>query len=165
MKTKSPSLRVPFAWHEAGHALIAMHFNWKVVSVELARVEGRHGQVAADSGDRVPSPEELAMLWLAGDLAQALVMPKDWYMRHYNACMGTGRKVSTDDFMQVEKIVLTIKPADPGKWIADRILATNAIIARESAAVKRIAELLIRKGRLSADDLAGITLKGEPQSC
>jgi hypothetical protein len=139
------------AYHEAGHAVIALRLGYEVKWVtikprrrSLGRAEIQHGS---------PSPDDIR-IDLAGPLAEALVNPTPFHEKIQLGSRGdwrnTGRSVR-------EFVALEFIGDQEGDILIDELLQeTKALVRRDREAISRVAEALLTRKTLTGAEIKRI---------
>jgi ATP-dependent Zn protease len=136
------------AYHEAGHAVIALRLGYEVGKVTIKRRQGVLGR--ADIRNRT-SPDDIRIS-LAGALAEALVNPSDEKIQlgaHYD-WRNTRRSVR-------EFVALGfINGRERDILIEELLHETRALVRRDREVIARVAEALLEHKTLTGDDIKRI---------
>ncbi len=138
--------KVRTAYHEAGHALTALHFGFIVGTVSIVPDEGRLGHASNEGPWAWKEPEdweramreEIIVLY-AGEAAVALINEE-------NAEEGTG-----SDQEQIDEYahILVLDDAELGKLKAE----SYALVQQLRQQIKIVAEMLLEHKRVTGDDI------------
>jgi hypothetical protein len=131
------------AVHEAGHAVVARAHGVEVKEVNLFRTRIRAGVTWWRRADAVW--EAAFRLMAAGPLAEDMLRPGD---------SDAGRA----DLIHLERL-LREAGEDSGKWsprVVGLLAETMDLIEWHRAAIERTARLLLRRGRLTGDQVSAV---------
>lgn len=145
------------AYHEAGHAIVSWSFGIKVTRLHVQ--DNGDGQTGADSPNHLPGPDQIAIL-MAG-----------WAGAGLGGCPYPSLKHAklTRDRCEAEKLAADILgsndiDADPAEIRAKLVKGRDearSIIKMHRASFKTIAEELLLRGELLADEIANLLPKGD----
>jgi ATP-dependent Zn protease len=137
------------AYHEAGHAVIALRLGYEVGKV---RINPRRGSGSAQIRNRM-SPDDIR-IDLAGALAEALVNPTSFEEKIQLSARGDWRNArrSTREFVALG----FINGREKGILIEELIQETRALVRRDKEAIARVAEALLERKTLTGEDIKRI---------
>jgi ATP-dependent Zn protease len=136
------------AFHEAGHAVIALRLGYEVGKVTIIRRQGVLGK--AEIRNRT-SPDDIR-IDLAGALAEALVSPNDEQIQLGAFSDWRNVRRSTRDFVALG----FINGREKGILIDELLRETRALVRRDKEAITRVAEALLVHKTLTGDDIKRI---------
>jgi ATP-dependent Zn protease len=136
------------AYHEAGHAVIALRLGYEVEKATIVRRQGVLGRV-----DVLPrtSPDDIKIN-LAGQLAEALVNSNDEQIqlgahRDWQNARRSARKFVALGF---------INSREKGILIDELLAETTALVRRDRDAISRVAEALLERKTLTGAEVRQI---------
>jgi ATP-dependent Zn protease len=137
------------AYHEAGHAVIAIRLGYEVKKASIVRRQGVLGRVT--TRNRTSSPDDIRFD-LAGQLAEALVNPNDEQVQigAHSDWRNTRRSVS-------EFIALGFIGDEEGSTLIDELLhETRALVHRDRDVIGRVADALLERKTLTGLEIKQI---------
>jgi len=136
------------AYHEAGHAVMALRLGYEVRKVTIVRRQGVLGK--AEIRNRT-SPDDIR-IDLAGALAEALVNPNDEQIQLGALSDWRNVRRSTREF-----VALGFIGDQEGDILIEELLQeTRALVRRDKAAITKVAEALLEHKTLTGDDVKHI---------
>jgi ATP-dependent Zn protease len=136
------------AYHEAGHAVIALRLGYEVRKVTIIRRQGVLGK--ADIRNRT-SPDDIRIN-LAGALAEALVNPNDEQIQLGAHSDWRNTRRSAREF----EALGFIGDQEGGTLIEELLHETRALVRRDKEAIARVADALLEHKTLRGDDIKRI---------
>jgi len=136
------------AYHEAGHAVIALRLGYEIRKVTIVPRRGSLGR--AEIRNRT-SPDDIRIS-LAGALAEALVNPTPSDIQDGSRTDWRNARRSTREFAALG----FIGPREKGILIEELLQETRALVRRDKKAIARVAEALLKRWTLTGDDIKRI---------
>jgi ATP-dependent Zn protease len=133
------------AYHEAGHAVVALRLGYEVGKVTIVRRQGVLGK--AHIRDRT-SPDDIRIN-LAGALAEALVNPSDEQIQLGAFSDWRNTRRSVREFVALG----FINGREKGILIEELLQETRALVRRDKEAIARVAEALLEHKTLTGNDI------------
>jgi cell division protease FtsH len=137
------------AYHEAGHAVVALRLGYEVGKVSIVPRQGVLGR--AKVLPQSPSPDDIR-IDLAGPLAEALVNPFDEKIQLGSRSDWRNIRRSTREFVALGFI-------NGREWdiLIDELLReTRALVRRDRKAIASVAAALLERKTLTGDDIKRI---------
>jgi ATP-dependent Zn protease len=135
------------AYHEAGHAVMALRLGYEVGKVTIVRRQGVLGK--ADIRKRT-SPDDIK-IDLAGQLAEALVNPSEEQIQLGASSDWRSVRRSTREF-----VGWFIGDREGGTLIEELLHETRALVRRDKNAISRVAEALLARKTLTGAEIKRI---------
>jgi hypothetical protein len=137
------------AYHEAGHAVVALRLGYEVGKVTIKPRYGSLGRT--EIRHRSPSPDDIRFD-LAGALAEALVNPNRWEIQFGARADWQFTRRSVRKF-----VALGFINGREGDVLIDELLhETRALVWRDRKAIARVAAALLKHATFTGDDIKRI---------
>jgi cell division protease FtsH len=136
------------AYHEAGHAVMALRLGYEVGKVTIVRRQGVLGK--AHIRNRT-SPDDIR-IDLAGQLAEALVNPSEEKIQLGALCDWRNTRRSVREFVALG----FIGDQEGGILIEELLHETRALVRRDREAISRVAEALLERKTLTGPEIKRI---------
>jgi ATP-dependent Zn protease len=136
------------AYHEAGHAVIALRLGYEVGKVTIVRRQGVLGK--AEIRNRT-SPDDIKIN-LAGQLAEALVNSNDEQIQLGAHSDWRNTRRSVREFVALG----FINGRERGILIDELLQETKALVRRDREAISRVAEALLTRRTLTGSEIKRI---------
>jgi ATP-dependent Zn protease len=137
------------AYHEAGHAVIALRLGYEVKKVKINPIR-KSGRATIPSKR---SPDDIK-IYLAGPLAEALVNPTP-----FNEKIQLGARFDWRDVRRSVREFVALGFIDGREkdiLIEELFHETKALVHRDRKAIAAVAEALLERNTLTGDDIARI---------
>ena len=135
------------AYHEAGHAVIALRLGYEIGKV---RINPKRGTGIAEIRNRY-SPDDIRIS-LAGPLAEALVNPNDEQIELGAFCDRRNTRRSTREFVALG----FVNSREKDILIEELLHETRALVRRDEKAIAAVAEALLEHRTLTGADIKRI---------
>lgn len=133
------------AYHEAGHAVIALRLGYEVRKVTIKPRQGVLGKAYIRNRT---SPDDIR-IDLAGALAEALVNPNDEQIQLGSHSDWRNARRSTSEFVALG----FIGDQEEGILIHELLQETRALVRRDAKVIARVAEALLHHETLTGEDI------------
>jgi ATP-dependent Zn protease len=136
------------AYHEAGHAVIALRLGYEIGKVTIKR---RYTFLGSAEIRNRTSPDDIRIN-LAGPLAEGLVNPNDEDIQLGSLSDWRNARRSAREFVELG----FIGDREGGILIEELLQETRALVRRDRKAIAAVAEALLNRKTLSGDDIRRI---------